>query len=73
MIDAHITQTFSCSESLLLRFAKQSIVMRHQFVLVALKSSLEKVFNYTGLNNDKFQNFQLLKRTRNQEFELRNI
>ena len=47
-------------------------------MLVALKtfkkiSSLERVFNYTDLYNDKFQNFQLLKRTRYQTFELRNI
>ena len=37
-----------------------------------LISSLERVFNYTGLYNDKFQNFQVLRRTRNQAFELRN-
>ena len=37
-----------------------------------LISSLERVFNYTGLYNDKFQNFQLLRRIRNQAFELRN-
>ena len=80
MIDAHITQTVSFSDSLLLRFAKQSVVVHFidWYVLVALKtfkkiSSLERVFNFTDLYNDKFQNFQLLKRTRYQTFELRNI
>ena len=80
MIDAHITQTVSCSDSLLLRFAKQSVVIHFidWYVLVALKtfkkiSSSERVFNHTDLYNDKFQNFQLLKRTRYQTFELRNI
>ena len=80
MIDAHITQTVSFSDSLLLRFAKQSVVVHFidWCVLVALKtfkkiSSLERVFNFTDLYNDKFQNFQLLKRTRYQTFELRNI
>ena len=47
-------------------------------MLVALKtfkkiSSSERVFNHTDLYNDKFQNFQLLKRTRYQTFELRSI
>ena len=40
MIDAHITQTVSCSCSPLLRYEKQSIVINFidQYVLVALKT-----------------------------------